>query len=90
MFIFSLINFLGTWIAQKPGKTKFSIFFDGNLVRENQIVIHRGHDASKCRIYGDGLERAFVHETAEFYIDTQVIFFLEFKHFSYFKSERKR
>ncbi|VDK32139.1 unnamed protein product, partial [Anisakis simplex] len=63
--------FVGGWTAQKLGETKFSIFFDGVLVKEAKTIVSEGQDASKCRAVGEGLERAIVGERTKFRIDTQ-------------------
>uniref|UniRef100_F1KPN0 Filamin-A n=1 Tax=Ascaris suum TaxID=6253 RepID=F1KPN0_ASCSU len=63
--------FSGGWTAQKLGETKFSIFFDGVLVKEARTMVREGEDASKCRAVGEGLERAIVGERTKFRIDTQ-------------------
>lgn len=63
--------FTGRWVAQKIGKTKFSVLLDDALVCSSTTTVREGEDASKCRAIGDGLERAYVNQPAKFRIDTQ-------------------
>ncbi|KAM3726784.1 Filamin-A [Dirofilaria immitis] len=61
--------FKGFWIPKNIGGTKFAVFFDENLVCESQIIVRRSHDATLCRVTGEGLERAVVGVPAKFQVD---------------------
>ncbi|VDM17420.1 unnamed protein product, partial [Wuchereria bancrofti] len=61
--------FKGFWLAKNVGETKFSVFFDENLVYESQIIVRRNQDATMCRVTGDGLKRGIVGIPASFQVD---------------------
>lgn len=68
-----LVQFSGFWTAEKLGKTKICIFFDGNLVREYLVTVQHGEDITKCRATGEGLECAIVGMPAKFLVDVKVV-----------------
>ncbi|KAL3998459.1 Filamin/ABP280 repeat family protein [Acanthocheilonema viteae] len=61
----------GFWRAEKLGKRKICVFFDGNLVREYLVIVRYNEDASKCRAVGKGLEHAVVGMPAKFLVDVK-------------------
>uniref|UniRef100_F1KQ16 Filamin-A n=1 Tax=Ascaris suum TaxID=6253 RepID=F1KQ16_ASCSU len=58
------------WEAVSEEEVTLCVLFDGIVVEETVVRIHRPPDASKCRAEGDGLHKAVVGETAKFTVDT--------------------
>lgn len=60
------------WEAVSEEEVTLCVLFDGIVVEETVVRIHRPPDASRCRAEGDGLHKAVVGETAKFTVDTAV------------------
>ena len=66
------VKTLGPWSAHKIGTTEFAVLLDDVPVCTSKTVVLEGEDASKCRAVGEGLEKAYVNQPAQFQINTQV------------------
>ncbi|KAK6750425.1 hypothetical protein RB195_002418 [Necator americanus] len=61
----------GVFIAHEVGKTNVKVLFDNAVVKEANISVRDGCDASKCTATGEGLRSAIVGKPARFDIDAQ-------------------
>ncbi|KAK6028561.1 Filamin/ABP280 repeat protein, partial [Ostertagia ostertagi] len=61
----------GLFVTHDIGKVNLRVLFDNVVVKEADINVRPGHDASKCSASGDGLRRAVVGNPAKFDINVQ-------------------